>query len=167
MTKLSLGKLFPQWVENKVRRRDAHSIYDLHYLSDESKFQILTEIGAPVLAVWDGVVAVVNENKDNKHLENSKLAHLTNFAVIVGRDNIDYMCGHIYPAVRVGEKVRKGDLLGHVVNKFPKGVKKPHIHFGIRRGLEDLTEIEFEGYERRTSPILLPSSTLYTPSILE
>ncbi|HEY3182577.1 MAG TPA: M23 family metallopeptidase [Gaiellaceae bacterium] len=72
---------------------------------------VVARDGTPVYAVVDGKIFIENPN-----------------AVAVDAGGVDFGYWHIVPAVRHGQRVRRGDLLGRVL--APWG----HVHFAERRG---------------------------------
>lgn len=59
--------------------------------------------------------------------------------------NVTTLYGHLsrYKGlkVKIGQNVIKGQLIGYIGNDSENGIGKPHIHFGIRKGLYSTTKI--------------------------
>jgi murein DD-endopeptidase MepM/ murein hydrolase activator NlpD len=123
--------------EGKLYRSDRAT--NANWLSNNANWQAY---GAEVLAVANAVVAEVKDgipdNEGNSGTRAVPMTHETvagNYVILdLGKGNFA-LYGHLQPKsirVRVGQKVRRGQVLGLLGNSGNSG--SPHLHFGVTNG---------------------------------
>lgn len=88
--------------------------------------------GAPVYATYAGKVikTVASRKPGQTNRVNELAAYRTgNGAIVQNPDGEKQLYGHVKPAVRTGQQVKRGDLIGHVDNSGR--TTGPHVHFEI------------------------------------
>lgn len=88
--------------------------------------------GSPVYATFAGeVIKTVSSRKPGQTNRTNELAayRTGNGVRVRNPDGESQLYGHVKPAVRTGQKVKAGDLLGHVDNSG--NTTGPHVHFEI------------------------------------
>jgi hypothetical protein len=107
------------------------------YVGDREKLESYTIFGKPVIAVADGVVLSATdglpEQTPGKYPTNISLEEADGHSVILDLGELHYATyAHMQPGtiqVRVGQRVRQGQLLGLVGNSGNSIA--PHLHFQV------------------------------------
>ncbi|MEK0083998.1 M23 family metallopeptidase [Benzoatithermus flavus] len=97
-----------------VRQEGYGTVYIQHTGRD-----FIKSIGTPVRAVAPGRVAYNTRGTPGQPA--------SKFTFIRG-SGVTWAYGHILPAVRVGQSIRPGQLIGYIAN--PRGMFPPHVHIG-------------------------------------
>lgn len=88
--------------------------------------------GAPVYATYAGkVIKTVASRKPGQRNRTNELAPFRtgNGVRVQNPDGEQQLYGHVKPAVRTGQQVKRGDLIGHIDNSG--NTTGPHVHFEI------------------------------------
>ncbi len=112
-----IGDLAPSDLQNSFFHRRRSGL--VHYAID-----IFRPIGAPLLAVVDGVV---------EKMHNNRLGGTTLYLVDEAR-NFRFYYAHLdgyAPGLAEGQPVRRGELLGYVGNTGNARYTSPHLHFQV------------------------------------
>jgi len=89
----------------------------------------------PVFSIADGVVreACTATGYGRVIVVEHRLPDGSHLASIYG-----HLCGHSgFPMAREGSRVRQGDLLGYIGDRFENGDGQEHLHLGLRKGRYD------------------------------
>lgn len=108
--------------------------------------------GTPVLAAREGLVVGTEDKFDINGSDKDKYANFANFVIVKHPDGTFGEYDHLQKggvAVKTGQTVKKGDILGYSGNTgFSTG---PHLHFFVYMALD--------GKTRRSFPFRFISST--------
>lgn len=145
---------FKQWV-NWNPLDDEHEGVDFAvYQSTNGNYYLGLPVGTPIRAVADGIL-VANDLPENISPSETELREFYRTVVIQHQGGLATQYAHLKSDIPTGQTVKKGEIIGALVeySPFPDSGKITHLHFGC--GL-------YSGNQRRKSEL----DKYYDPQII-